>query len=216
MLVGGGLVEYFKWQMFQATATTPKQPQWTDKEHYAACCLWADQHSQIARDAGTELHDLIQAYNLARKHQKSVPSPPERWAGQYRSYVGWYEANVAESLAVEEVLMGDGYAGRVDHICLLRDGRYAACDAKTQNLVSKKKFSHYLSWALQLGAYSVAYKKSATPSAIISLVFDPNGSAFQAYEWPEPTRYYAKLFMNLLQIWYAENKYFPRLEEVTP
>lgn len=217
LIVSQGLIEYFKRQMFLATTTTPRPEFTNDDEYYRECCRWADEHGQQARDRGTELHDLIQAYNLARKHQKPVPSPPERWAGQYRSYVGWYEENVEKSLAVEEVLIGDGYAGRVDHICLLRDGRIAAVDTKTQNLVNKKKFSHYLSWAMQLGAYQKAYDYDPRPRrALISLVFDPNGSDFEAYEWPESPKYYAGLFMGLAEIWRAENNYRPEFGDNLP
>lgn len=219
LIVSQGLIEYFKRQMHQAAFTTPRTPAMTDDDHYQACCRFADEHGQQARDAGTELHDLIQSYNLARKHQKPIPQPPERWAGQYRSYVGWYEENVEKSLAVEEVLIGDGYAGRVDHICLLKDGTLAAIDVKTQNLVSKKKFAHYLSWSLQLGAYLQAYSYKPNPRisrTIISLVFDPNGSAFETYTWPESPKYYAGLFMGLAEIWRAENNYRPEFGDNVP
>lgn len=221
LLGSSGLTQYFRRQMFAATVKYCRQladfQQWTDEDwakegHYQACEAISDEHGQQARDKGTELHDLIQSYNLARKHQKPIPQPPEHWAGQYRSYVGWYEENVADSLAVEEVLFGDGYAGRVDHICLLKDGRVATVDAKTQNLVSKKKFSHYLSWAMQLGAYAGADAYTTggwSVNTLISLVFDPNGSAFESYEWPESPKYYAGLFMGLAEIWRAENNYRP-------
>lgn len=219
MLSSEGLKIYFRRQMFDAAMTTPRNEKLTDDEFYAECCKWADEHGQIARDKGGEFHDLIQSYNLARKHQKPIPEALSQWEGQYRNYIKWYEENVAESILVEEVVFGGGYAGRVDHICRLKNDRIFCVDVKTQALKGKKKFAHYTSWALQLGAYMKAYwKHRAIPefepmamqsSGLISLCFssdEPNG--FEAYEWPKSPNYYYDLFAGLLAIWREDNNYF--------
>lgn len=208
LIKGAGLIYYLQRQMFDAAISTPRDAKHSDDEHYEACCHWADEHSQIARDKGSDFHSLIQSYNIARKFDKPVPHVPERWEAQYRAYIAWYEGNVKESLLVEQVVVGDGYAGRADNVVLLLDDRMAVVDAKTQGLKGKKKFNHYLSWAMQIGAYSKTDRTNA--DCLISLCFgSDDATAFEAYEWPEHPSYYHALFMGLKAIWNAENNYKP-------
>lgn len=208
MLTSFSLIRYFKRQMFEAVATTPRDPAWTDDEYFDACERYAEEHGDAARKHGSEFHDLIQSYNLARIHQKPIPHPEPKFEQGYRAYVDWYEANVEKSLLVEDVVIGSGYAGRVDHYCLLKDGRRAVVDAKTQALKGRKKFNHYVTWLLQMGGYSLTDKTKA--DTMISLCFSSDEPfVFEAYEWPNHPVDANAMFIGLLDIWKIDNNYFP-------
>lgn len=223
LLMSPGLVYYFKRQMFEAAVTTPRLPGQSDDEFWDACCAFADEHGKAARDRGGELHDLIQQFHMAVKHGAPPPVVPTQLAPQYGTYVDWYADNVAKSLAVEEVVVGAGFAGRVDHVCQLRDGRWAVCDAKSQALKGKRSFNKYTGHVLQLGAYADAwaYGQSDTGRCVdvlmsIYISSDSGPAVLEAYEWPEPPHHYAQLFKGLLAVWSLENSYYPTraVEEV--
>jgi hypothetical protein len=57
-----GLKQYFRREMFSATATTPRLPSMTDEDYFAECCKWADEHSMLAREAGTDVHASLEAH----------------------------------------------------------------------------------------------------------------------------------------------------------
>jgi hypothetical protein len=209
MLKGEGLIRYFKKSMHEATATTPRRPEWTDKEFYEACERWADQHSQTARDKGLALHKVIQEFHQSLVDK--VPWSPEvlltpELADGYDLYLRWYEKWVKKTLIVEEVLFGEGYAGRVDHVALLKDGRVAVCDVKTQDTTKTKRFSQYPEHFLQLGAYAGTIKP--TPDVLISIYVSSNApTTLEAYVWPGSPQLGHELFLNLLRLWQFVNNY---------
>lgn len=209
LIKGEGLIYYFKKMMWEATATTPRKPGWSDDEYFEACCKWAEEHSQTARDKGGDLHDLIQQFHLSKKHGKLgwFQSVPAHLQMAYDTYVGWYEQNVEKSLLVEEVVFGPGYAGRVDHVAQLKDGRKAVLDVKSQDISKRKKFNKYSSWGLQLGAYAGAIQDP--PNVMLSICLSSNGApvTLEAYEWPHHPSHYFALFLGLLAVWRFENQY---------
>jgi len=213
LMKGQGLIEYFKRQVFEATATTPRRPEWTDDEYYEAVIKWSEEHAQTARDKGGDFHSLVQAFHKSCIMQGPRPFVPPDLSGQYDAYLAWYENAVEKTLLVEEVVMGKGYGGRVDHVCRLKDGRLAVCDPKTQGLsAKKKKFSCYTNWALQLGAYwGGTWIAGLQPDVLISICVSSGDGPVQleAYEWPKDPDYYHQLFLGLLAIWREENNYDP-------
>ena len=68
-----GLKPYFRKEMFLATATTPRLPGMSDDDYFVECCKWADEHSLLAREAGTDVHGSIEA------HIKGKLVPPEHF-----------------------------------------------------------------------------------------------------------------------------------------
>ena len=68
-----GLKQYFRREMFSATATTPRLPGMADEDYFAECCKWADEHSLLAREAGTAFHGSMEA------HVKGKLIPPEHF-----------------------------------------------------------------------------------------------------------------------------------------
>jgi len=208
MIKGPGLIEYFKRQMFEAAVTTPRNPSWTDSEHYDACVQWSEQHSVAARDKGLALHKIIQEFHqsLVGKVMLPIASLTPELAAGYDLYLRWYEKWVKRTLIVEEVLFGEGYAGRVDHVALLQDGRVAVCDVKTQDLSKRKRFSQYPEHFLQLGAYAGTIKP--TPDVLISIYVSSNAPvSLEAYVWPGSPQLGHELFLNLLRLWQFINNY---------
>ena len=68
----------------------------------------------------------------------------------YKGLHDWCKKNKAMPISMEEVLYGDGYAGRYDLVCTL-NGTVTMIDIKTG------KGSYYNSWKPQLAAYRKAY-----------------------------------------------------------
>lgn len=209
---------YFRKQMFESTATTTRLPNESDDDYFDRCCKYADEHGQAARDLGGDFHSLCQSF-----HERATKVPPEKLAveastlvhpgdpmlPQFHAYVGWYQKNVVRSLMVEKSVIGQGYAGRVDHVAQLIDGRIACMDVKTQDVTKKKgKFTYYSNWSVQLGAYAGAIQPM--PEVLISIALSSKGPAvLGCYEWPKPPEYYHDLFLGLLKYWKEDTDYFP-------
>lgn len=218
-----GLKIYFRRQMFEAAATTPRPPGQSDDDYFDACCLAADEHGLAARDRGGDFHTLVQRfheraesvgrYGLARTHTNSSAGmvfPDDPLAPQFNAYIDWYHTNVCRTIMVEKTVIGQGYAGRVDHVAEMMDGRIACLDVKTQDTSKKKgKFTFYDSWPVQLGAYAGAIKPQ--PDCLISVAVSANLPAMvEAKVWEKPVEYYHGLFLGLLEFWKHSNSYFPK------
>ncbi len=209
LIMSPGLIYYFKWQMFLATATTPRSPTWTDDEYFAACEKWSKEHGKTARTTGSNIHDVTRDFHRALLDGGTPPQPPPELMDQFGHYVDWFEANVKEVLLVEQAVAGNGYAGRLDLLARLVDDRTALIDAKSQDISKRGKFNHYTNWALQLGAYAGALP--TMPDVLISIcVSSKPPVALEAYVWPRPPMYYAQLFMGLLDIFREDNQFFGR------
>ena len=204
-----GLKYYFRRQMFESTATTPRLAGESDDDYFDKCCRHADEHGQAARDKGGDFHSLVQSFHEHQLNGRTLVVPlGHPLAPQFDAYVGWYEKNVRRSLMVEQAVIGQGYAGRVDHVAEMVDGRVACLDTKTQDTKKKGKFSYYSNWAIQLGAYAGACKPM--PDVLISVAVSSNCPAVvEAYEWPKSPAYYYGIFLGLLKYWCLDNDYHP-------
>lgn len=228
LIKGEGLIQYFKKSMFEAAVTTPRRPEWTDAEFYDACVKWSEEHSLAARDKGLALHKIIQEFHQAVVGMRPFPEVVEYLHGSgvaamatrelrdgFDLYLRWYEKWVRKTLAVEQFVVGQGYAGREDHCCVLQDGRVSLVDVKTQDISKRNKFNFYFSWALQLGAYAGACppylgEQSRHIDCIISIAVASTGpAALEAKVWDRPVSYYHDLFLGLLAVWQEENQYWP-------
>jgi hypothetical protein len=223
ILSSPGLRYYFRKQMFEATATTPRLHGQSDDDYFEKCCIAADEHGQAARDKGGDFHSLVQRFHMkpfAQPMRASMMSQDDPLLPQFTAYTDWYFANVKRSIMVEQAVIGQGYAGRVDHVAEMMDGRLAVCDVKTQDTTKKKgKFTYYSNWGVQLGAYSGAIVASILPrpDVLISIAVSSNLPAVvEAYEWPKPPAYYHRIFLGLLEYWYEDNNYWPANKTISP
>ena len=214
-----GLKYYFRRQMFESAVTTPRLPNEGDDDYFDRCCRWADEHGQAARDKGGDFHTLCQKFHELRMRGlfgvRILDMYPDAarigLEPQFKAYVEWYLNNVSRSLMVEQTVIGQGYAGRVDHVAEMMDGRIACLDVKTQDTTKKKgKFTFYSTWGVQLGAYGGAIKLPNIPDVLISVAVSSNLPAVvEAYEWPKPPAYYHDIFLGLLKYWCEDNDYYP-------
>lgn len=214
-----GLKWYFRRQMFEAAATTPRPSGQSDDDYFDACCLAADEHSKAARDKGGDFHTLVQRFHERMSNEPLrrdlLPSHIAAAAAaigmepQFNDYTEWFYKNVRRSLMVEKTVIGQGYAGRVDHVAEMMDGRIACLDCKTQDTTKKKgKFTFYDSWPVQLGAYAGAIRPQ--PDCLISVAISSNLPAVvEAKVWEKPVEYYHGLFLGLLAFWNHSNNYHP-------
>ncbi len=217
LIKGEGLIRYFQRQAWEAAMTTPRRPGSTDEEHFGDCRKWADEHSKLAREKGGDFHNLCQLFHMNAMGMESpqavtqLPHVPKTFTPQFDAYLCWYEQYVQKTIACEQFVLGQGYAGRMDHLALLKDGRLAVVDVKTQALSGKKRaFNYYSNWALQLGAYAGALPSPA--DVLMSVVVSSTEPVvLEAYAWPKPPAYYHGLFLGLLAIWNEENNYWPSL-----
>jgi len=204
-----GLKWYFRRQMWEAAVTTPRELGETDDEYWERCQKFADEHGQAARDKGGDFHSLVQDFHICMMQGRTYHQPVNHplW-NQFDAYTGWYSENVRRSLMVEQAVVGQGYAGRVDHVAEMMDGRIACIDAKTQDTKKKGKFNYYSNWGVQLGAYAGAIKP--IPDVLISVAVSSNLPAVvEAYEWPKLPAYYHDIFLGLLKYWCEDNDYHP-------
>lgn len=216
ILSSPGLNWYFKRSMWEAACTTPRHIGMSDEAHWEACQKFADEHGQAARDKGGDFHSLVQRFHerCMKGGESSAFVSCGNAAGdlapQFIAYADWYYANVRRSLMVEQAVIGQGYAGRVDHVAEMMDGRIACLDVKTQDTTKKKgKFTYYSNWGIQLGAYAGAIA-SVDIDVLISVAVSSNLPAVvEAYEWPKPPAYYHDIFLGLLKYWCEDNDYHP-------
>lgn len=218
LIKGEGLIQYFRRQMFVAATTTPRAPGATDEEHYKACCRWAEEHGQTARDKGGDFHDVLKDFHSVYEHYmvSDSPGPFKKVPHEITSYADWFFKNVERVIHYEEFVLHRSvlgeYGGREDLRVLLKDGRIATLDVKTQDRGSRPRFNYYTNWALQLGAYAKASPPERLDcplsEVIISFCIASNDPMVgEAYIWPRPASYYHGLFCGLLNIWKEENDY---------
>jgi hypothetical protein len=208
ILSSPGLKWYFRRQMWEATCTTPRHPRMSDEDHWNACQKWADEHGKTARDAGGDFHDLVQAFHRKPVRGWLMLSDNDPLRPQFDAYVDWYFRNVKRTIMVEQSVIGQGYAGRVDHLAEMMDSRIACLDAKTQD-TKGKPFTFYPEWAVQLGAYAGAIRP--IPDCLISVALNRNPAApimVEHWEWPKRPSYYHDIFLGLLSYWRFANNYF--------
>jgi hypothetical protein len=196
--------------MFEAAVTTPRQPGMSDDDFYELCTKSAEEHGKAARDKGGDFHDMVQLFHTGK------PLPLGEQNPMLSAYARWYDTYVEKTISTETVVIGDGYGGRLDHLCLLNDGRVAITDTKSQDISTKGgRFNYYPEWVLQLAAYAGAINRFPGPmegqvDVLVSVCISSKPPfVAEAHYWPKPVAYYHQLFMGLLALWKETNQYFP-------
>lgn len=212
LIKGPGLIKYLQRQAWEGGVTTPRLPNEPDDAYFDRCMRAADEHSKAARERGGDFHSLIQRFHLSCMGHADPPVIPGQFDRQYDAYLHWYETYVDKTLAVEATVIGHGYAGRLDHCALMKDGRVAVLDIKSQDISKKRgRFSFYPeTWAIQLGAYSGALEPIQHVDVLVSVAVSSNQPVvLEAKYWEREPSYYHQLFLGLLEIWKLAVNYFP-------
>lgn len=135
---------------------------------------WADldkartahlQASREAADYGTYIHALSEYYF---KTGIEIDSPHEMTDKLMKSFYVWCKKHTVKPIATEQVVYGNGYAGRTDLVCEIDQFWYKNTNKKDQTAGRKRrvialidfktgKASYYADWGLQVAAYRHGY-----------------------------------------------------------
>jgi hypothetical protein len=159
--------------------------------------------SKSAMDIGTRIHKLCEAYARGEFPNESaltlrLEEEPEQVRNGFDAYLAWVEETGFVASEVEKVIAGDGYAGTVDAVGVLRDGTRVLVDWKSG--VGGNIYHEYI---LQWNAY-------AAPLSIESgfiVAFDRDTG--EASEYPmkfDTVTYSAFLSARNLWEWMEEHK----------
>lgn len=160
--------------------------------------------SKQAAEWGTKIHGECE--NL---HKTGILVQKEDTYPYIKDYERWFKENIRRAIHAETTVTNPrlGYAGRVDLVAELADGRVAVIDLKTQK-VKERGPVFYEEWGMQLAAY-----RSALPNgesmALMSVIIDSgNPAAVASKEWGTPDRYLLA-FENCINLWQFDRNYYP-------
>lgn len=160
-----------------------------------------------AADFGTRIHDAIEHYP-----QLPLDADLHPWFDQYAL---WHEANVAEVIGNETMLAhhGIGVAGKTDKLAVMKTGRIAVLDYKTQKVKAKGP-AFYDSWASQLSFYGRSYQLRETlpemPDCINIVIDSTNPSPVVPKAWtPQEIKLAWGEFLCCAWMWQKEKNYWP-------
>jgi hypothetical protein len=166
-----------------------------------------DEVGQIARDRGTEIHSGFEDYFSG----KAISPELEPWIRPaINALIAYGELATSES-----VVVGRGYAGKVDLVQKCEDGLFRIWDIKSSRRLPDPKQGAYSEHKLQCAAYAKAWadklEKAGYPAKIITgnvyvstttpgeFVIIQHENWMSAYEG----------FAHLLAFWNFSNNYFP-------
>lgn len=159
-----------------------------------------DQESRKARDTGIQIHDALQSALSGREWDKSLSAFIE-------PVLAWQQAT-GKVLWTEKIVVGEGYAGRVDLLLRMSSGMLLP-DFKTCGRLPEK--DSWLEHKLQSCAYAAALPKEnkgvVTGNVYISTKEPGKFAVFTQSDWQQT---YNNGFLKLLDFWTWANNFDPR------
>lgn len=158
-----------------------------------------DQEAEQARDRGTQMHDGLES--LARGTLVAGDILP--WITPAWNHI----KSLSDDLKTEEIIVGDGYAGRLD-LMVANDDGITLVDYKTTKTIPKKPYDEH---RLQLAAYanavaSLTMLQVKTANLYISTVNQGEFKWIENEPWEVD---FIGGFRPLLQLWQWKNNYVP-------
>jgi len=190
----------------RAALATPQAPGEPEDQWHSRIAVEADRIGKEAAEWGTLLHHELEIYLTTGAFTAT---------GEILEYLkgaeAWLRENVETTIQAEQSVVGDlGYAGRLDLYAVLKDGRRAVIDFKSQRLVGKRAPGFYKEWVMQLAAYGDCLREEgeALP-ALISVIIpsDAPGPAFDK-EWDNGVDA-LDAFHACFRLWCFEKGYTP-------
>lgn len=170
-----------------------------------------DQEMTTARDKGTAIHDALEDYFLGREG----PSDLKEWIEPAAKAI----AARGERVAVETILIGEGFAGRLDLIQEAPECWWIVDWKTTKNLPDPKKGA-WTEHRIQLAAYAAAWmrklahngeavpNKPVRTSNIYISTLEPGAFVVCDHD-PDWQKTFSQGFMPLLTYWQWANNYVP-------
>lgn len=199
IMAAPGLIHYFKRQMFDATATTPRDQGMSDDDYFKACCKWADEHAELARNAGTETHGTIEKCIQT----KVVPAEfTDHWLAIINT-LSLVNVDVTTGKAEHSFASPLGYGGKVDW-----HNESIVLDFKTKDTIEDGKKLAWDEHVMQLAAYAHGLNIEA-PRCLNVFVGITDGKVV-VHEWnPVEIDNGLSLFLACLHLWKLKNSYNP-------
>jgi hypothetical protein len=200
------LITWLQDNSIRAALETPRNVNEPEDAWHSRIAEEADRIGKEAAEWGTLLHEQIEQFNTDGAFLGT---------GEILRYVEgysvWHKENVAEVIYAERSVIGSlGYAGRLDLYAMMKNGRRAVIDFKSQKLLTKKGPGFYKEWHMQLAAYAAALLEDGDePPELISVVIpsDAPGPVFEK-RWggyAEALRAFEACF----ELWCYEKGYRP-------
>lgn len=172
-----------------------------------------DKDEQVAKasDLGTRIHAAAEAYATERY----VPTDPAV-VPIFEPFKKWFDENVDGVHAIEKIVVGKGYAGKIDMVGNIRNFGMCMIDFKSQTIGKSGKPNFYETWALQLEAYREAYNYGfpmVYAQKSLSVVIGTNQKGVWVHEWPQSEQVATwNAFLAAFQCWTWLKGYDPTLE----
>lgn len=197
------------WRETQAVLsalTLPRNPGEGDDDFAARVVVDSETQVREAAAIGTKIHDAIEQYLCLGRY-----APDDAVKDLFAPFKEWADKNILDVKLAEQVVIGDGYAGRLDLKAELRDVGLAIIDFKTRKRYNGK-FTTYNEDDLQLASYQQADRlQSGDETTRVSILIDSQEPSDPfVHPWPKEGDDEAyKTFMSAFQIWKYIKRYNP-------
>lgn len=133
---------------------------------------------------GTAAHAAFEAVHLGQE-----PVVPPEAKPAFEGYRRWYEANVSKALLAEETVVSKlGYAGTVDSVLRLKDGRVAVCDTKVVDGENWRNKA-YPERGEQLSSYAAAlYERGLKLDDALNVLVNSRTGEVHVHSWRESAK----------------------------
>lgn len=205
-----------KWKLNQvviAAGENPRQPHEDAKQYAQRIYDLSLEKGRNAAAFGNEIHEACEHYPQMPLDARLLP-----W---FLKFEEWYKENVAEDIFTEKVVLDHsiGLAGRADRKVVMKSGRTAIIDYKTQDVKTddkeRKKPVFYDPWPRQLAGYAVAIAREIGTfpklDDCISIIIDSNeGGGIYVRQWSEEElREAYRTFVHGAWLWFDKRNYWP-------
>lgn len=186
--------------------STPQKPGEPEEQWHSRIAEESDRIGREAAEWGTALHEQIEQFCTGGAFMGT---------GEILEYVAGYEAwhreDIDQVISAEQSVVHEmGYAGRLDLYAMLKNGRRAVIDMKSQKLKGKAAGNFYLEWSMQLAAYGDCLREPGEPLPLLISVIIPSDKPgpVQVKIWDNGEAA-LKAFHHCFGLWCFEKGYNP-------